>query len=60
MGQSQLANAAPVPMAVQPCADLRTLWKQLRCMAEDARRDGQHERAKTLIEVMRLIAGGRP
>lgn len=49
---------APTSWSAQPCADLPTLWKTLRHMADHARRDGKPERAKVLIEVMRLIAGG--
>ena len=50
----------PTSWSAQPCADLPTLWKTLRHMAEHARRDGQHAEAKAYIRVMRLIAGGTP
>jgi hypothetical protein len=55
-----LTPPTPKSWSGQPCTDPSALWKRLRDMAEAARRDGQHERAKTLIEIMRLIAGGTP
>lgn len=55
-----LQPSTPASWTAQPCSDPRVLWKRLRGMADAARRDGQPERAKVLIEVMRLIAGGTP
>lgn len=35
---------------------LQILWKDLSKRAGSARRDGQHERSETFVEVLRLIA----